>query len=331
MVNRVLDRKTTKPVDIVTGAAGFIGSHLVDRLLEDGHAVIGIDNFTLGRWENLRRAKGNEDFQLLNVDCADAKALRQSLKPLVAPAAVETVWHLAANSDIPAGVACPEVDFKNTFLTTYRTVEVMRELGMPRLAFASSSAIYGHSKAPLSEDSGPLLPVSNYGAMKLASEGVISAAVESHLERAWIFRFPNVVGGRGTHGVIYDLLHKLRAAPPFLEVLGDGNQCKPYMHVIDLVDAMLHIRCRATERINCVNIAAQDEALTVRFIAEEVVRIAAPATAIRYRGGERGWVGDVPRFAFRIDKLRRMGWTPRYSSRAAVQKAVSELAREIIA
>jgi UDP-glucose 4-epimerase len=320
-----------KPADIVTGAAGFIGSHLIDRLLKDGHAVIGIDNFSRGRVENLCQARTFKDFQLVNVDCADLEALRRSLKPLVVPNVIQTVWHLAANSDIPAGVASAEVDYKDTFLTTYRTVELMRELGLRRLAFASSSAIYGRHQEPLREDSGPLFPISNYGAMKLASEGVISAAVESHLERAWIFRFPNVVGSRGTHGVIYDLLHKLRAAPPFLEVLGDGKQCKPYMHAIDLVDAMLHVRRHASERINCVNIAAQDEGVTVRFIAEEVLRVVAPATEIRYSGGERGWVGDVPRVAFRIDKLRGMGWTPLYSSEAAVQKAVAELAREISA
>jgi UDP-glucose 4-epimerase len=322
---------TGKPVNIVTGAAGFIGSHLVDRLLQDGHAVIGIDNFTRGRWENLCGARHYADFKLCNVDCTDLENLRRCLIPLILPESVDTVWHLAANSDIPAGVASPEVDFKLTFLTTYRIVEVMRELGLRRLAFASSSAIYGSHQKPLSEDSGPLLPQSNYGAMKLASEGIISAAVETHLERAWIFRFPNVIGGRGTHGVIYDLLHKLRAAPAVLEVLGNGNQCKPYMHVADLIDAMLHIRHKAGERINCVNIAAQDEGATVRFIAEEVVRVAAPLLPIRYNGGERGWVGDVPRFSFRTDKLQRMGWSPRWDSGAAVRKAVVELAREIMA
>jgi UDP-glucose 4-epimerase len=330
-LNDMVKLSTEKPVDIVTGAAGFIGSHLVDRLLEDGHAVIGIDNFTRGRWENLWRARRYLDFQLVNIDCADLDDLRRCLVPLVVPESVDTVWHLAANSDIPAGVASSEVDFKDTFLTTYRTVGLMRELGLRRLAFASSSAIYGAHERPLSEDSGPLLPESNYGAMKLASEAIISAAVQTHLERAWIFRFPNVIGSRGTHGVIYDLLHKLRAAPPVLEVLGDGSQCKPYMHVADLVDAMLHIRHQAGEQINCVNIAAQDEGATVRYIAEEVVRLAAPSTPIRYGKGERGWVGDVPRFSFRTDKLQSMGWSPRWDSRAAVRRAVTELAREIMA
>jgi UDP-glucose 4-epimerase len=318
-----------KRIDIVTGAAGFIGSYLVDRLLEDGHAVIGIDNFARGRWDNLCRAKNYRHFQLLKLNCAEFDNLRRALKPLIAPDSVDTVWHLAANSDIPAGVVDSEIDLKNTFLSTYTMVKLMRSLGLCRFAFASSSAIYGQHQEPLSEDSGPLFPTSNYGAMKLASEGVISAAVESHLERAWIFRFPNVVGSRATHGIIYDLLHKLRADPPFLEVLGDGNQCKPYMHVTDLVDAMLYIRKYTSERINCVNIAGQDEGVTVRQIAEEVVRVVAPDTIIRYGGGARGWVGDVPRFRFRVDKLRSIGWTPSYGSGAAVQKAIAELAREI--
>lgn len=322
--------QTEKPIDIVTGASGFIGSHLVDRLLEGGHCVIGIDNFRRGRVENLSKAGAYPDFQLVNADCADIEALRQGLKPLMFDSVVDTVWHLAANSDIPAGVADAEVDLKDTFLTTYQTIELMREMGWRRLAFASSSAIYGDHQKPLSEDSGPLLPVSNYGAMKLASEGLISAALESHLESAWIFRFPNVIGSRGTHGVIYDLLHKLRCHPPVLEVLGDGNQRKPYMHVVDVLDAILYIRGHSSERMNCLNIAPEDEGATIRFIAEEVVRTAAPAMPIRYLGGARGWVGDVPQFAFRIGKLRRTGWTPRYNSRAAIQKAVVELAREIM-
>ena len=321
---------TGRPIDIVTGAAGFIGSHLVDRLLEDGHGVVGIDNFSRGQRPNLCRAHHHPDFRLIETDCADLENLRRCLTPLILPDSADTVWHLAANSDIPAGVASAQLDLKDTFLTTYSTLQLMRELGLTRLAFASSSAIYGPHAEPLSEDTGPLLPVSNYGAMKLASEALISAAVEAHLERVWIFRFPNVIGGRGTHGVIYDLLHKLRKTPAALEVLGDGNQCKPYMHVADLVDAMLHVRRSAMERINCVNIAAQDEGVTVRFIAEEVTRVAAPAMPICYTGGERGWVGDVPRFSFRTDKLRRLGWSPHLDSRTAVQRAVAELAREIL-
>lgn len=322
--------KTGKPVDIVTGAAGFIGSHLVDRLLEDGHAVIGVDNFIRGQRKNLCRALQHSNFALIETDCADPDGFRRCLLPQIISHSVDTVWHLAANSDIPAGVASAEIDFKNTFLTTYCVVQLMRESGLRRLAFASSSAIYGPHSEPVSEDSGPLLPISNYGAMKLASEAIISAAVETSLECAWIFRFPNVIGGRGTHGVIYDLLHKLREMPPALEVLGDGNQCKPYMHVADLVDAMLHIRRCAMEKINCVNIAAQDEGVTVRLIAEEVVRVAAPAMPIRYTGGERGWAGDVPRFSFRTDKLQRLGWSPRIDSHTAMQMAVAELAREIL-
>ena len=176
----------------------------------------------------------------------------------------------------------------------------------------------------LKEDTGPLLPVSNYGAMKLASEGSITAALERFLERVWICRFPNVIGSRATHGVIFDLLKKLRANPAELEVLGDGTQEKPYLHVSELVDAMLFLFERGRERLNCYNIAPEIGATTVRFIAGAVVRAAAPGAKIRYTGGLRGWVGDVPRFLYSTEKLKSLGWSPKLSSNQAVELAIRE-------
>ena len=216
-------------VSLVTGAAGFIGSHLVDRLLERGARVIGIDNLVLGTKANLQQALCDPHFQFGALDLNETGPCLEFLSAKAAGRSIDTVWHLAANSDIQAGVRDPDVDLRLTFLTTFNVLKMMHELRIPRIVFASTSAIYGDRDGALVEDSGPLFPISSYGAMKLASEGIISAALERFLERAWICRFPNVVGSRATHGAIYDFIRKLRANPAELEVLGDGAQEKPYL------------------------------------------------------------------------------------------------------
>jgi UDP-glucose 4-epimerase len=308
---------------LVTGAAGFIGSHLVDRLLAGGSRVIGIDDLSLGTMKNLEAASAHERFVFAKLDLNDLSSCEKFVAGQLNGGTAELVWHMAANSDISAGVNNPEIDLKATFLTTYNVVQLMHRLGLGRLAFASSSAIYGDHKSLLSEETGPLFPISNYGAMKLASEGVISAAVERFLEQAWIFRFPNVVGGRATHGVIFDFLKKLRKNSDELEVLGDGSQEKPYLHVSDLIDAMLFISQNAHSKLNCFNIAPTS-ATTVRHIAEATVAVVAPGAKLRYTGGNRGWVGDVPKFAYSVDKLHRLGWHPRFTSNQAVETAIRE-------
>jgi UDP-glucose 4-epimerase len=200
----------------------------------------------------------------------------------------------------------------------------MQELGIPQIAFASTSAIYGEHDPALREDSGPLFPISNYGAMKLASEGIISAALERFLKQAWIFRFPNVIGSRATHGAIYDFLKKLRQNAEELEVLGNGSQEKPYLHVSELIDAMIFLFQKSKDRLNYFNIAPDGSATTVRHIAEAVVHAAAPRAKIRYTGGSKGWVGDVTKFSYSIEKLKKAGWSPRMTSNEAVALAIQE-------
>jgi UDP-glucose 4-epimerase len=311
----------TEKTSVVTGAAGFIGSHLVDRLLALGHRVIGVDNMVLGRRANLAQALTHPRFLFQELDVNDVQATLALLRP---EGPIETVWHLAANSDIQAGGRDPEVDLRLTFLTTFHVLQTMQSLNISQVVFASSSAIYGENDGLLAEDTGPLLPVSNYGAMKLASEGIITAALERFLRRAWICRFPNVIGSRATHGVIFDFLKKLRANAAELEVLGDGTQEKPYLHVSELVEAMLFIFQRGGERLNYYNIAPEVGATTVKYIAEAVTRAAAPGAVIRYTGGSRGWVGDVAKFRYDTGKLKSLGWSPRLSSNEAVEQAIRE-------
>ena len=315
---------------VVTGAAGFIGSHLVDGLLAAGCLVTGIDDLSRGSLANLTDASRAPQFALLTADLAAMPACNQAFDIAARRGPVRVVWHMAANSDIGAGVEDPLVDHRNTFLTTLYTLLAMRERGIKQFAFASSSAIYGELDVALSEDTGPLFPISSYGAMKLAAEGVISAALESHLERAWIFRFPNVIGPRATHGVIFDLLHKIAAKPQGpLEVLGDGTQRKPYLHVNDLLEAMLFIVETTRQRLNYFNIAGVDEGATVAFIAESVIAEAAPHLAIAYTGGQKGWVGDVTRVRYATGKIRALGWRPALSSEEAVRRAVREIHEQL--
>lgn len=315
---------------LVTGAAGFIGSHLVDALLARGDTVVGVDNLKLGRRANLAPALNHPRFTFFEQDVNDVPGFSR----LVATASqsgsspFDCAWHLAANSDIRAGVADSDVDFRDTFQTTHSLLKVMREHRIPALAFASTSAIYGEQPGLMREDIGPLFPISNYGAMKLASEAAISAALEAFLKQVWIFRFPNVVGSRATHGAIFDFVQKLKRDPSVLEVLGDGSQQKPYFHVADLIEAMLFITKNAKERLNFYNIGTANTVSSVRYLAETVVRLQSPAARIAYGSGNKGWVGDVPKFNYSIDKLRGLGWTPRLTSDQAVDRAVAEIVAE---
>jgi UDP-glucose 4-epimerase len=278
----------------------------------------------LGQRSNLAEALSSPNFSFNEVDVNDYDRCFSFLRAESQTSPIHTVWHLAANSDIQAGGLDPDIDLKATFLTSYNVLKMMQALQIPQLAFASTSAIYGETPGLLREDVGPLFPISNYGAMKLASEGIITAALERFLKRVWIFRFPNVVGGRATHGAIYDFLKKLRRNPAELEVLGDGTQEKPYLHVSELIDAMIHLWQKSQDRLNYFNIAPPDSATTVRHIAETVVRAASPDAKIRYTGGSKGWIGDVARFSYSIEKLQATGWSPRLTSNQAVERAVQE-------
>lgn len=311
----------------ITGIAGFIGSQLADALLAEGHQVSGLDDFSLGKPTHLEAARATGRFHFVEADCADPAAATAALAAACAWGGVpDVVWHLAANSDVAAGVERPDVDFTRTLGTTFGLLEAMRATGARSLAFSSTSAIYGERPDVLTEDSGPLLPISNYGATKLGSEALCSAAAESHLERVWIFRFPNVVGPRATHGAIHDFVARLAADPAVLTVLGDGSQAKPYLHVSELIDAMRFIVDQADAKRNVFNIGPHDDTPTrVSFMAEQVVARMAPDARIAYGGGDRGWVGDVPRFIFSVDRLAALGWRSTLTSSQAVVRAIDDI------
>lgn len=315
---------------VIAGGAGFIGSRLAARLAGRESRILIIDNLCRGKREYIKNLEENGNVEFLEADLSIPEKTLDSIAAWHEKYPVDMVWHMAANSDIPAGIADANVDLRDTFMTTFSLLEAMKKLSIQHIAFASSSAIYGEFKSdiPLHEDIGPLLPISNYGAMKLASEAAISAATASWLKRALIFRFPNVVGIPATHGVILDFVHKLAATPDNLEVLGDGSQQKAYLHVENLVDAMLFIAEKADGKSNIFNIGPEDQGCRVQQIAEIVVSAVSPGASIQYGHGDRGWVGDVPKFRYSTKKLADLGWQPPASSREAVARAVMEIAEQ---
>jgi UDP-glucose 4-epimerase len=310
---------------VITGGAGFIGVNLARELLKRGDALLLIDNLSRGRRDYVENLGGPNRVAFVQADASVESQLEEALRSVENAREVE-VWHLCANSDIPAGVNDPTVDLRDTFMVTFELLQAMRRRGWRHLHFASTSAVYGdHGVTPLTEATF-VEPISNYGAMKLASEAAIRAWCESSGGQASVFRFPNVVGVPATHGVLLDFTHKLRADPTVLPVLGDGTQRKAYLHVGDLVDAMLFIRDRDLQGYQLFNIGPRDEGITVREIAEISRALVSPDARLDFGSESRGWVGDVPRFRYDVSKLARLGWSTPHSSRETIEKAAKEIA-----
>lgn len=308
---------------LITGGAGFIGSHLDDALIARGHQLTIVDNLVLGRKKNIEHLFGNPNFRFIEADLLDMPKMRE----IFTEGKFDMVYHLAANSDIQKGGKDPMVDYNLTFNTTFNVLQLLKEFEIKKFFFASTSAIYGETYDVLNEDYGPLKPVSNYGAGKLASEAFISAFSSTYGIQTWITRFPNVVGERFTHGVIYDFIKKLRNNPEELEVLGNGEQCKPYVYVKDLVEAILYVIDHASEKYN-VYMIGSDSRTKVKEIAAMVIEEMGLNAKIRYTGGDRGWVGDVPEFRYDLTKINKLGWTAPHNSnesvRLAIQKALGK-------
>lgn len=308
---------------LVTGGAGFIGSHLDDALITRGHQLTIVDNLVLGRKENIEHLIGNPNFRFIEADLLDMPKMRE----IFAEGKFDMVYHLAANSDIQKGGKDPMVDYNLTFNTTFNVLQLLKKFEIKKFFFASTSAIYGETYDVLNEDYGPLKPVSNYGAGKLASEAFISAFSSTYGIQTWITRFPNVVGERFTHGVIYDFIKKLRNNPEELEVLGNGEQCKPYVYVKDLVEAILYVIDHVSDKYN-VYMIGSDSRTKVKEIAAMVIEEMGLKAKIRYTGGDRGWVGDVPEFRYDLTKINKLGWTAPHNSnesvRLAIQKALGK-------
>jgi UDP-glucose 4-epimerase len=304
---------------LVTGGAGFIGSHLIDYLIKDGHNVTCIDDLSLGKEKNVKEHIGQKNFRLVKIDILNKNILNEVFKENK----FECVFHFAANSDISRGFKYINVDLEKTFMTTVNILECMKNNNVKKIVFASSSAIYGELNKVLREDTGPLFPISFYGAAKVSSEAYISVFCANYEIKAWIFRFPNVVGERATHGVVYDFINKLKKNPKELVILGDGKQNKPYIYVKDLVDGIIFAWKNSNNKINCFNLGVSST-ITVTKIAKIVVEeMGLKNVKFVYTGGARGWAGDVPKYKFDFSKIKKLGWKANLeTSEDAIREAV---------
>ena len=301
---------------LVTGGAGFIGSHVVDRLVESGEEVVVVDNLSSGV------SFMNPDAEFLKVDLADRDAVEDVFRRKF-----EEVWHIAANPDVRVGSENPDEIYRNNVLATYNLLEAMRKSGVDRIIFTSTSTVYGEAEVIPTPEDYPTVPISIYGASKLACEALISSYCHTFDMQSWIYRFANVIGKRSNHGVIYDFIMKLRRNPDELEILGNGEQNKSYIYISDCVDAMF-FGLKADERVNILNIGSEDQ-IKVKRIAEIVSEEMGLRPVFRFTGGERGWKGDVPVMLLSIEKLKSMGWRPKYNSEQAVRMAVRDLLEDL--
>lgn len=318
-----------KTATILTGCAGFIGSNLTHHLLNQKKIVLGLDNLKLGKLNNLNRSIKKKNFFFKKIDLSNYTELSRFLIKINKKYKIDTIWHLAANSDIKDGFDNPDNDYKNTFLTTYNLIKISKKIKVKNFVFASSSAIYGDLKnKKISEDSGPLLPISVYGSMKLASEGIISAAKESFLKKIFIFRFPNVVGYPSTHGVIHDFIKKLKKNPFKLDVLGNGQQKKIYMHVDELINSMCYVVNNSKKNVSLFNLGPRDNGVTVKFISKEVIKYFKKNKKIKFQKKTKGWVGDVPIFRYSTKKFKKFAPRIKTYSKYAIIRAVKDLIRK---
>ena len=312
----------TLPGYLVVGGAGFIGNQLVSRLIERAQVTV-VDDLSSGRREFLAPAIATGRCELLEGSVFDAALLQRAMRGKI------VVFHLSANPEARRGLDNPVLDLEQGTLATHAVLDAMRRTDVKGLVLASSATVYGNARTACREADLGALPISLYGASKLASEALVSAHVECFGLTAWIFRLGNVIGPRSTHGAPLEFLTRLARDPEQLMVLGDGNQSKPYVYVADAVEAMLFGFEHAAEPLNIYNVGPSD-ATTVRHIAELCVAHSRnPAAAIVYTGGQRGWAGDIPHSRLDASALARLGYVLPRDSDAAVRLGVSELSREI--
>ncbi len=306
----------------VTGGAGFIGSHLVDRLLNMG-AVTVYDNLSSGKKDFIGHHLGRNDFHFIQADLLEFATLREAMR------GHDVIFHMAANPDARAGIEDTDLDLKQGTIATYNVLEAMRLNGIKEIVFSSSSTVYGETPVkPISEDYGPLLPISLYGASKLACEGLITAFCHLFNMQAWIFRFANVVGARATHGVILDFINKLENNPGELEILGDGSQEKPYIHVEDCVEGILYGFQHSNGQVNIFNLGTSASTCVSTIARMLLEQMGLADVKLKYTGGKRGWPGDVPQVRFDTLRMEKLGWKPRYTSDEAVHEAIKDILKK---
>ena len=304
---------------LVTGSAGFIGSHLVDRLLATGNAVVGYDNFSTGQRSFLEQALGNANFELVEADLLNQSRLDEAMR------GVDFVWHLAANADVRFGTDHPCRDLEQNTIVTSNVLEAMRSNSVRNIAFSSTGSIYGEAEVIPTPENCPMpVQTSLYGASKLACEGLISAYCEGFNMRGWIFRFVSILGERYTHGHIFDFYRKLLDDPNTLHILGNGRQRKSYLYIHDCLDAMLQAVQASPDAVNVLNLGT-DEYVEVNNSVDVITEHLGVTPQRTYSGGERGWIGDNPFIFLDCQRMRNLGWQPQQTIRAGIVKTLQWL------
>ena len=304
---------------LVTGAAGFIGSHLVERLLKTGHEVVGFDNFSTGQRRFLVGAQISDRFKLIEGDLSDEQQIETAMRD------VEFVWHLAANADVRFGTDQPRRDLEQNTIVTANVLEAMRKNEVHGIAFSSTGSIYGEASViPTPEDCPMPVQTSLYGASKLACEGMISAYCEGFDMQAWIFRFVSILGERYTHGHIFDFYRRLLNDPDHLHILGNGKQRKSYLYIHDCLNAMFKAVEGAPSAVNVLNLGT-DEYVEVNDSVDLITDHLGLTPERSYAGGERGWIGDSPFIFLKCDRMRSLGWQPGHSIRDGILKTLKWL------
>jgi UDP-glucose 4-epimerase len=303
----------------VTGCAGFIGSNLVDRLVDDGNVVIGIDDFSTGKHRFLQHALDKPNFSLVKIDLLDLDAVKAAI------GGAGVVYHLAANADVRFGTEHPRKDLEQNTIVTYNVLEAMRANGIKKIAFSSTGSVYGEAKVfPTPEDAPFPVQTSLYGASKAAGEGLISAYCEAFGFEACIFRFVSILGERYTHGHVFDFYKQLRNDPKELRVLGNGHQRKSYLYVQDCIDAIVLAMERATDMVNIYNLGVDGYCEindSIGWISEALD----VSPRLTYSGGDRGWIGDSPFIFLDTTRIRALGWSPKRTIKEGVIKTVEFL------
>lgn len=304
----------------VTGCAGFIGSHLTDRLLSAGHDVVGYDNFSTGNLKFLHHAKQSPQFTLIKGDLLNAEHL------INASSGCECVFHFAANADVRFGVQHPTKDLTQNTIATSHLLEAMRINRIPQMVFASTGSIYGEATIIPTPETAPFpMQTSFYGASKLAAEGLIQAYSQAFNIRASIYRFVSILGDRYSHGHVIDFYQQLLSNPKQLTILGNGQQRKSYLFVHDCIDAiLLSMSDHTNNNINIFNLGT-DEYCTVNDSVNWICNYLQVNPQLIYTGGERGWIGDNPFIFLDCDKIRQYGWQPQLSIRQAILKTIDYL------
>jgi len=311
---------------VVTGGAGFIGSHLVDSLIDLGNDVKVLDDLSSGKIENCFKSKDSNKFHFTKIYLNNSNISKEFNENY------KTVFHLAADPEVRTGFESPEISFENNIHATFNLLEAIRKSKIETIVFTSSSTVYGEPETiPTPEDYGPLIPISHYGSSKLACEGLISSYCNNYGIRGIIFRLANIIGSRSRHGVIWDFIEKLRNDKKQLEVLGDGKQTKSYLHVSDCIAALFKGFSKSNKKVDVFNLGNNDKT-NVMSIAKIVCEsMSLNGVNIRTAGGTndgRGWIGDVKKMQLDISKMKKLDWEPKISSVKAVEMVAQELIKE---